>query len=64
MIPFDRTAHGWRLFFRPIPSVGGRHHGRDLPDLYAAIGVRSGLASSVLSLIRAFFIEDARRKSR
>ena len=26
MIPFDRTAHGWKLLFRPIPCVGDLLH--------------------------------------
>ena len=26
MIPFDRTAHGWKLLFRPIPRVGDLLH--------------------------------------
>jgi hypothetical protein len=35
-----------RLHWWTVSQSGcGRHHGRDLPDLYAANGVHSGLAS-------------------
>ena len=53
MIPFDRTAHGWKLLFRPIPRVGDLLH----RFKQVAASVRDGRhsrrieATSVLQLI-------------
>jgi len=45
MIPFDRTAHGWKMLFRPIPCVGDLLH----RFKQVAASVRDGRACRLLA---------------